>query len=43
MLKPVGTAKLLKSIEENSLVYESLSISRINAQFRATSRKPLSE
>jgi hypothetical protein len=38
-LKPVGTAKLLKNIEENSLVYESLSISRINCQFSGNQSK----
>jgi hypothetical protein len=38
-LKPVGTAKLLKNIEENSLVYESLSISRINCQFLGNQSK----
>ena len=32
-LKPIGTAKLLKNVAENSLVYESLSINRINCQF----------
>ena len=38
-LKPLGTARLLKNIEENSLVYESLSISRINAQFSGNQSK----
>ena len=38
-LKPIGTARLLKNIEENSLVYESLSISRINAQFLGNQSK----
>jgi hypothetical protein len=38
-IKPIGTAKLLKNIEENSLVYESLSISRINAQFSGNQSK----
>jgi hypothetical protein len=38
-LKPIGTARLLKNIEENSLVYESLSISRINAQFSGNQSK----
>jgi len=32
-LKPIGTAKLLKNVAENSLVYECFSISRINCQF----------
>lgn len=38
-IKPIGTAKLLKNIEENSLVYESLSISRINCQFSGNQSK----
>jgi len=38
-LKPIGTARLLKNIEENRLVYESLSISRINAQFSGNQSK----
>ena len=38
-VKPIGTAKLLKNIEENSLVYESLSISRINAQYSGNQSK----
>jgi hypothetical protein len=38
-LKPIGTARLLNNIEENSLVYESLSISRINAQFSGNQSK----
>lgn len=38
-LKPIGTAKLLKNVEENSLVYESFSISRINCQFSTNQLK----
>ena len=38
-VKPIGTAKLLKNIEENRLVYESLSISRINCQFSGNQSK----
>ena len=38
-LKPIGTAKLLKNVEENSLVYESFSISRINCQFSTNQSK----
>lgn len=38
-IKPIGTAKLLKNIEENRLVYESLSISRINCQFSGNQSK----
>ncbi|GAB1451455.1 hypothetical protein MASR2M47_15110 [Draconibacterium sp.] len=34
-VKPIGTAKLLKNVAENSLVYESLSINRINCQFNS--------
>lgn len=34
-IKPIGTAKLLRNVAENSLVYESLSISRINCQFNS--------
>lgn len=38
-VKPIGTAKLLKNIQENSLVYESLAISRINCQFSGNQSK----
>jgi hypothetical protein len=38
-LKPLSTQKLLKNLEENSLVYESLSISRINCQFTGNQSK----
>lgn len=38
-IKPISTAKLLKNIEENSLVYESFSISRINCQFSGNQSK----
>ena len=38
-IKPIGTNKLLKNIAENSLVYESLSISRINCQFNSNQTK----
>lgn len=38
-IKSIGTAKLLKNIEENRLVYESLSISRINCQFSGNQTK----
>lgn len=38
-LKPIGTAKLLKNIEENRLVYESLTVSRINCQFSGNQSK----
>jgi hypothetical protein len=38
-VKPIGTAKLLKNIEQNSLVYENLSISRINCQFSGNQSK----
>jgi hypothetical protein len=38
-VKPIGTAKLLKNVEENSLVYESFSISRINCQFSSNQSK----
>lgn len=38
-LKPLSTQKLLKNLEENSLVYESLSISRINCQFTGNQTK----
>jgi hypothetical protein len=38
-VKPIGTVKLLKNVAENSLVYESLSISRINCQFNSEKSK----
>ena len=38
-IRPIGTAKLLKNVEENSLVYESFSISRINCQFSGNQSK----
>ncbi len=38
-VKPIGTAKLLKNVEENRLVYESFSISRINCQFSSNQSK----
>jgi hypothetical protein len=38
-IKPLSTQKLLKNIDENSLVYESLSISRINCQFTGNQSK----
>lgn len=38
-IKPLSTQKLLKNLEENSLVYESLSISRINCQFTGNQSK----
>ena len=38
-LKPIGTAKLLKMVSENSLVYEYFSISRINCQFAGNQSK----
>ena len=38
-VKPIGTAKLLKNVTENSLVYESLSISRINCQYSGNQSK----
>jgi hypothetical protein len=38
-LKPIGTAKLLKLVSENSLVYEDFSISRINCQFNSNQSK----
>jgi hypothetical protein len=34
-VKPIGTARLLKNVAENSLVYDNLSISRINCQFNS--------
>jgi hypothetical protein len=38
-IKPLSTQKLLKNIEENSLGYENLSISRINCQFTGNQSK----
>ena len=38
-IKPIGTAKLLKNVEDNSLVYQSFSISRINCQFSGNQSK----
>jgi len=38
-VKPIGTAKLLKKVSENSLNYESLSINRINCQFNSNQSK----
>jgi len=38
-IKPIGTAKLLKNVEENSLMYENFSISRINCQFSSNQSK----
>jgi hypothetical protein len=38
-IKPLSTPKLLKNIEQNSLVYENLSISRINCQFTGNQSK----
>lgn len=38
-VKPIGTAKLLKKVSENSLDYESFSISRINCQFNSNQSK----
>lgn len=38
-VKPIGTAKLLKTIAENSLAYESFSINRINCQFSGNQAK----
>ena len=38
-VRPIGTAKLLKNIEQNNLVYESLSISRINCQYSGNQSK----
>ncbi|HSH20434.1 MAG TPA: DUF4292 domain-containing protein [Draconibacterium sp.] len=38
-VKPIGTAKLLKKVSENSLNYESLSINRINCQFNSNQTK----
>ena len=38
-VKPIGTSKLLKNIAENSLVYESFSINRINCQFSGNQTK----
>ncbi len=38
-VKPIGTAKLLKNVAENSLDYESFSISRINCQFNSNESK----
>jgi hypothetical protein len=38
-IKPLSTQKLLKNLEENSLVYESLSISRVNCQFTGNQSK----
>ena len=38
-IKPIGTARLLKNVAENSLVYESFTISRINCQFNSNQSK----
>ncbi len=38
-IKPIGTARLLQKISENSLVYDNLSISRINCQFSGNQSK----
>lgn len=38
-VKPIGTAKLLKKVAENSLDYESFSIGRINCQFNSNDSK----
>ena len=38
-VKPIGTAKLLKKVAENSLDYESFSINRINCQFNSNDSK----
>ena len=38
-IKPLSTQKLLKILEENSLVYESLSINRMNCQFTGNQSK----
>lgn len=38
-VKSISTAKLLKNVEENSLVYESFSISRINCQYSGNQQK----
>jgi hypothetical protein len=38
-VKPIGTAKLLKNVTENSLAFENLSISRINCQYSANQSK----
>jgi hypothetical protein len=38
-VKPIGTAKLLKSIESTSLTYEYLNIGRINCQFATNSSR----
>lgn len=38
-IKPIGTEKLLKKVSENSLDYESFSISRINCQFNSNQTK----
>jgi len=38
-VKPIGTAKLLKNVTENSLAFESLSISRINCQYSGNQSK----
>lgn len=38
-VKPISTNKLLKNVTENSLNYESLSVSRINCQFSGSQQK----
>lgn len=38
-VKAIGTSKLLKKVSENSLDYESFSISRINCQFNSNQSK----
>ena len=38
-IKPIGTAKLLKMVSENSLDYKSFSINRINCQFNSNDSK----
>jgi len=38
-LKPMGTGKLLQNVAENSLVYESFSINRINCQYSTNQLK----
>lgn len=38
-VKPISTTKLLKNVTENSLSYESFSVSRINCQFNGSQQK----
>ena len=38
-VKPISTAKLLKNVTENSLVFDNLTISRINCQFASNQTK----